>query len=180
MPTVTDYIVRHRKRSPRFLRRGDKNRPKDNVTKDEDSNSEQLSVQGASDSQEEGDGGAGTDEDSELDLPVRTTNSKANTCSSKSLSTSPERSIEDQIAALARKLQDLKSAADLRLLYPPQFASEFTPSSDIIPERQVLAEFITMKIPSPNPKDEKDFDEFNLENFCIYRAPYHPRGFQGQ
>lgn len=132
---------------------------------------------------DEEDGGMDTGEESSTDEIVRPlTRSKTGPKhSSSSTSTDlADGSIEDQIVALAHDLRLLESPVDLRLLYPPQFCSPLNSGVRSTPEVDVLDEFIAMEDQFPETHQEREFLEFELDDFCVYRAPGHPQGFEGQ
>ncbi|KIV82936.1 hypothetical protein PV11_05001 [Exophiala sideris] len=91
----------------------------------------------------------------------------------------PTATIRKRIAVLADELQELESPTDLNLLYPPQFSPTWRPEQPYRTEDQILEEFIVTEDQIPTFA-EKDFLEFNLEDFCVYRAPGHPNGLEGQ
>jgi hypothetical protein len=88
--------------------------------------------------------------------------------------------IEDRLAELAHKLKDLESRTDMALLYPPHLCTPFNPPTPYVAERDVLNEFMALEDHITEPAQEKEFLEFQLQGFCVYRSPGHPLGFKGQ
>ncbi|KAK4946343.1 hypothetical protein LTR10_014541 [Elasticomyces elasticus] len=91
----------------------------------------------------------------------------------------PATAIEECMSTLAGELQGLESSADLKLLYPPQCSTTWRPKKVHSREEEVLNEFIMME-DHKAASEEKEFLEFDLHEFCVYRARAHPNGFEGQ
>nr|KAK5445583.1 hypothetical protein LTR18_003501 [Exophiala xenobiotica] len=87
--------------------------------------------------------------------------------------------LDDDILALARKLQVVESRDNLEQLYPPQFRECSIPS--YIPERVILDEFTAKEDHCQVAEDDDIFYEFSLQDFRVYRAPGHTKkGFDGK
>jgi hypothetical protein len=87
--------------------------------------------------------------------------------------------LDDDLLALARKLQVVESRDNLEQLYPPQFRECSIPP--YIRERVILDEFAAKEDHCQVAEDDDLFNEFSLQEFCVYRAPGHTRkGFDGK
>ena len=88
--------------------------------------------------------------------------------------------LDDEILALARKLKVAESRNNLQQLWPPQFREPSTPTSHI-PESVILSEFAATEDHFQVAEQEDLFNEFVLQDFCVYRAPGHAKkGFDGK
>lgn len=87
---------------------------------------------------------------------------------------------EDEMSNFKRRLTALETKDFLSLNYPPVFSENFTqlPLSD---EASALQDLIAIQ--AEHRKDqglEDDPTEIELGEFCVYRSPGHPKGWQGQ
>ncbi|KAK5041499.1 hypothetical protein LTR13_002164 [Exophiala sideris] len=88
-------------------------------------------------------------------------------------------SSQDQVSQHWTLLLNAVIEEDLKLLYPPQCSTTWRPKKVHNREEEVQTELIMMEHHKA-ASEEKEFLEFDLHDFCDYRAWGHPNGFRGQ
>lgn len=88
-------------------------------------------------------------------------------------------SLGGEVAELRRQLMDLETAEALPLHYPPVFSGNSISGPLVVDEVAALKELIALD-EQFDGDSEDHFLEIDLYDFCVYRAPDHPDGFQGQ
>jgi len=90
-----------------------------------------------------------------------------------------DHTLEGELMELRNQLLELETKGALAQNYPPVLSGELIPGPPIMHEIAALEELIAMDEPFDGDSEDH-FLEMDLYDFCVYRAPDHPKGFEGQ